>query len=321
MKVGVLTVPLYDRPVEEAFAYLSQRGVETVEIGTGGSPGTNHCNPAELLADPAKLEHFQGLLKKYNLSISALSCHSNHVHPNKEIRDIAAQEFTNTLKLAQKLGVDTVVTFSGCPGDHDGAKYPNWVTCAWPEDYQTILDYQWEQVLIPFWKEAVQEAASYGIHKIALEMHPGFCVYNTASLLRLRAAVGNAIGANFDPSHLIWQGIKPADAIVALKDAIYHFHMKDTKINTALCNVNGVLDPTRLSSPETRSWLFRSIGYGTSESSWKEIVSALQMVGYDGALSIEHEDLLMSIEEGLDKAISFLQSIIIRQRPADAWWV
>lgn len=321
MKVGVLTVPLYDRTTEEAFAYLSQRGVQTVELGTGGSPGNTHCNPAELLADPAKLENFKGLLAKYNLSIGALSVHSNHVHPNAEIRATAAKEFTLTLQLAQKLGVDTVVTFSGCPGDCDTARYPNWVTCAWPDDYQQILQYQWDDVLIPFWKQAAQEAAGYGVTKIALEMHPGFAVYNPASLLRLREAVGPAIGANFDPSHLYWQGINPPDAIRALKGAIYHFHMKDTQMFPAMCSINGVLDPTSLAKIETRSWLFRTIGYGHGEIEWKEIVSALQAIGYNGSLSIEHEDILMSVEEGLNKAISFLQSIIIHDRPGDAWWV
>lgn len=321
MKVGVLTVPLYDRSVEQAFDYLAQRGVETVELGTGGFPGSTHCNPAQLLADPAKLEELKGLLKKYKLEISALSCHSNHVHPNKEIRDKAAADFTATLQLAQKLGIDTVVTFSGCPGDCDGAKYPNWVTCAWPDDFQEILDYQWNQVLIPFWKGAVVEAASYGVTKIALEMHPGFAVYNPASLMKLREAVGPAIGANFDPSHLFWQGIRPAQAILEMKGAIYHVHMKDTKIHKAACDVNGVLDPSRLSQIETRSWLFRTVGYGHDTQVWNEIISALATIGYEGALSIEHEDILMSVEEGLDKAIRFLHEIIIRERPAEAWWV
>lgn len=320
MKVGSMTVPLYDRSVEEAFAFLSKLGVEAVEIGTGGSPGKRHCDPEALLADPAKLEAFKELLRKYNLTISALSCHSNHVHPNEEIRKIAAQDFTATLKLAKELGVDRIVTFSGCPGDYEGAKYPNWVTCAWPDDYQEILEYQWEKVLIPFWKEAVKEAESYGIHKIALEMHPGFSVYNTATLLRLREAVGPVIGANFDPSHLFWQGIKPAEAIIALKDAIYHVHMKDTKINTAICNINGVLDPTRMSKPEERSWLFRTIGYGNDDGVWKEIISALSLIGYDGALSMEHEDSLMSVEEGLSKAVAFLKDVIIRERPTAPWW-
>jgi sugar phosphate isomerase/epimerase len=294
--------------------------VEAVEIGSGGSPGTGHCNPGALLAEPQKLQAFKDALAKNNLAVSALSCHSNHVHPDKAVRDEAAREFTATLKLAEKLGVRTVVTFSGCPGDQPGAKYPNWVTCAWPPDYPKILEYQWDDVLIPFWKGAAAEAAEHGVDRIALELHPGFCVYNTATLLRLREAAGPAIGANFDPSHLFWQGIRPAEAIKALKGAIHHFHAKDTKIDAANTSVNGVLDTGSLGGLEKRSWLFRTVGYGHDAGEWKEIISALRLVGYDGAISIEHEDAFMSIEEGLDKAISFLKPIIMREPPISVFW-
>ncbi|MDR2110771.1 MAG: sugar phosphate isomerase/epimerase [Spirochaetaceae bacterium] len=320
MKLGVLTVPLYDRSVEEAFRFLSERGVELVEIGTGGSPGKTHCDPETLLSDEAKLNEFTDLLKKYHLGISALSCHSNHVHPDQAVRDTAARDFTLTLRLAEKLGIDTVVTFSGCPGDQKGARYPNWVTCAWPDDYQEILKYQWEEELIPFWRGAVREAADHGVKKIALEMHPGFSVYNPASLLRLRTAVGSAIGANLDPSHLFWQGISPVEAIKTLRGAIYHFHAKDTKIDRRNTSVNGLLDPAKFSELAGRSWVFRTVGYGHDTGEWKEIISALALAGYDGAVSIEHEDAYMSIEEGIDKAIRFLRDLIIRDDPGSAWW-
>lgn len=320
MKLGVLTVALGDRSTEEAFAFLSKRGVQTVELGCGGYPGRAHCNPEELLGNPAKLTAFTDLLKKYNLEISALSCHSNHVHPQKEVRDTAAKDFTLALRLAEKLGVDTVVSFSGCPGDHDGAKLPNWVTCAWPPDYQEVLKYQWDEVLIPFWKEAVSEASQYGVKKIALELHPGFCVYNTSTLLRLREAVGSTIGANFDPSHLFWQGIDPVQSILALKGAIYHFHAKDTKIYSHNTAVNGVLDTGSLIGLENRSWLFRTVGYGHDALVWKDIITALRLAEYDGAISIEHEDAFMSIEEGLEKGIRFLQDVLLYESPAEAWW-
>ncbi len=320
MKLSVFTVPLYDRSTEEAFAYLSQRGVQMVEIGTGGFPGTGHCNPTELLASPAKLQQFKDLLEKYHLEISAFSCHSNHVHPDAAIRQQAAADFATTLKLAEKMDIHTVVTFSGCPGDQEGARYSNWVTCAWPEDFQKILAYQWDDVLIPFWKEAAAQAADYGVDKIALEMHPGFCVYNPATLLRLRSAVGEAIGANFDPSHLYWQGMDPVAAIRSLKGAIYHFHAKDTNINKQNTAENGVLDTGNLGDISNRSWLFRTVGYGHDAGQWKDTLSALRINGYDGAISIEHEDALMSVEEGLDKAIHFLHDVIIKDNPGQLWW-
>jgi len=320
MKLSVLTVPLYDRSPEEAFAYLSNLGVEQVEIGTGGYPGRGHCNPTELLADPGKLQAYKDLLKKYNLEVSAFSTHSNHVHPNPEVREKAHREFIETCRLAKEFGIDTVVTFSGCPGDHPGAKLPNWVTCSWPPDFGEVLEYQWNEALIPYWKNTVKEAAEYGVTKIAFEMHPGFCVYNPATLLRLREAVGDAIGANFDPSHLYWQGINPVEAIKALKGAIYHFHAKDTKIDAANTGVNGVLDTGSYGNLGDRSWLFRSVGFGHDQLQWRDMISALRLVGYDGAVSIEHEDALMSIEEGLEKAISFLKDVLIKEQPAAMWW-
>ena len=320
MKLGVFTVALYDRSVEEAFKYLSKLGVQCVELGTGGSPGNTHVNPDVLLADASKISELNTLLEKYGISISALSCHGNPVHPNEEIAKKDHGDFEKTCKLAQKLGVDTVVTFSGCPGDQPGAKYSNWVTCSWPTDFQHILKYQWEEVLIPYWKDAVKLAEGYGVTKIALELHPGFCVYNTGTLLRLREAVGPAIGTNFDPSHLFWQGIRPAEAIKALKGAIFHFHAKDTQIDKFNTAVNGVLDTGTYGDMLGRSWLFRTVGYGHGESEWRDIVSALRAIGYDGAISIEHEDALMSIEEGLEKAIDFLKPILMYEPPPKMWW-
>ena len=320
MNLSVVTVPLYDRSTEDAFAWFHAHGVESVEIGTGGFPGTGHCDVEALLQDEQKLEEYKALLKKYELKISALSCHSNHVHPDPEVREKAAQDFTNTLKLAQKLGVDRIITFSGCPGDCPESKYPNWVTYPWPSDYTTVLEYQWNEVLIPFWKQAVKEAASYGVHKIALEMHPGFCVYNPRTLLKLREAVGPEIGANVDPSHLYWQGIDPIQAIRELKGAIYHFHAKDTYLDPVQIAKNGVLDTQSLAEVDQRTWMFRTVGYGHDTQHWKAVLSTLRMTGYDDAVSIEHEDALMSVEEGMGKAIEFLKPLIIHEKPIDAFW-
>ncbi|MCL2578143.1 MAG: sugar phosphate isomerase/epimerase [Defluviitaleaceae bacterium] len=321
MKLGVFTVPLYDRNVEEAFKYLSNLGVQAVEIGTGGFPANTHLNPVEALENPHKINDMKWLLSEYNLTISALSCHGNPVHPNKETAQSYHTDFVNTCKLAEKLGVDTVVTFSGCPGDHEGAKYSNWVTSAWPNEFMDILKYQWDDVLIPYWKEATVLAANHGVTKIAIEMHPGFCVYNPRTLLKLREAVGTAIGANFDPSHLFWQGIKPTEALKALKSAVYHFHAKDTRIDPFNTAVNGTLETASYADILNRGWVFRTVGYGTSESEWKAIISALRAIGYDGAISIEHEDMLMSAEEGLEKAVKFLKPILIYDSAAEMWWV
>ena len=320
MKLSVLTVPLQGMAAEEAFSYLSKLGVEQVEIGTGGYTNENHLKPSVYLNDQAKIDAFKAMIERLNLGISALSCHGNPVHPNKELAEGYHNVFVDTCRLAQKLGVDTIVTFSGCPGDCAESKRPNWVTCAWPNDYGEILDWQWNEVLIPYWKKAAEIAESYGVKKIAFELHPGFCVYNPMTLLRLREAVGDIIGANFDPSHLIWQGIDPVAALRELKGAVYHFHAKDTRIDKYNTAVNGVLDTRSFENMNDRSWVFRTIGYGSDTMLWKDMISTLRQIGYDGAVSIEHEDGLMSPREGLEKAVTFLKDILIFEQPGTMWW-
>lgn len=322
MKLGVLTVALQDLPLDKALAFLKERGVEMVEIGCGGYPGTAHCDPEVLLNDDKALQEFKETIAKYDMQISALSTHCNPLHPNKEVAAKADYDLRRAVKLAEKLGVHQINTFSGCPGDCPESKNPNWVTCAWPPEFLDILDYQWNECLIPYWKSFVPFAKEHGVDKIAFEPHPGFCVYNTETMLKIREAVGPEIGANLDPSHLIWQGIDPVVAIKALgkAGAIFHFHAKDTKIDRDNTNLNGVLDTKHYSDELNRSWIFRAVGYGNDTSYWKDIVSALRLVGYDHAVSIEHEDSLMSGKEGLSKAIACLKEVLITEAVGEMFW-
>ncbi|MBR3927598.1 MAG: sugar phosphate isomerase/epimerase [Clostridia bacterium] len=320
MTLSVFAVLLQDRSFEEACQYLASKGVQAVEIGCGGFPGKAHCDAKDFLMHPEKIEKMLETLNKYNLKIAALSTHGNAVHPNKEIARQFHEDFENAVLLAEKMGVDTVVTFSGCPGGSPEDKTPNWVTCPWPDDFTEILNYQWNEVLIPYWKKEVEFVRAHGVKKIAFEMHPGFCVYNPETLMKLRSAVGPEIGANFDPSHLFWQGIDPVAAIRYLGDAIYFFHAKDTKVDEINTKVNGVLDTKHYGDEINRSWIFRSVGYGHDEQTWKDIMSALRMVGYDGMISIEHEDSLMSVPEGLGKAIDMLKRVMMFEKNGGMWW-
>lgn len=320
MKVGVFTVILRSMPLEQALDYLAGLGVQTVEIGTGAYPGTDHCDPDELLSDDAKADAFLHAIELRGLQISCLSVHGNPIHPQREVAAAHHADFERCLRLAKRLGVDTVATFSGCPGGAPGDQQPNWVTCPWPPEYLDILDYQWNEVVIPYWKEATALAREHGIHKIALEMHPGFVAYNPETLLRLRQAAGPEIGANFDPSHLIWQGIDPCAAVRALQGAIWHVHAKDTHVQAWNSSVNGVLDTKHYGDEINRTWLFRTVGYGSSQKFWCDFISTLRMVGYDHALSIEHEDSLMTPREGLEKAIAFLQRITLTEPKGDVTW-
>lgn len=321
MKIGVFTTLLSNLSLEEALKYFTSLGIEMVEIGCGGYPGNAHANPDILLNDDKALDTFKGLIKEYGVGISALSCHGNPVHPDKKIAAEFDDAIKKTILLAEKIGVHQINTFSGCPGDSENSKFPNWVTCAWPTDFLEILDWQWNEVLIPYWKDTVAFAKAHGVDKIAFEMHPGFCVYNTKTMLRIRDAVGKEIGANFDPSHLIWQGMDPIAVIRALGDAIFHVHAKDTRLDAANIKRTGVLDTTEYSDIINRPWTFRSVGWGNDELYWKDMVSNLRLVGYDHVLSIEHEDALMSQNEGLSSAVDMLKRCIIKEDPAAAWWI
>ncbi|MHB8063487.1 MAG: sugar phosphate isomerase/epimerase family protein [Ruminiclostridium sp.] len=321
MKLGVFTVLLSDRSLEDTLKYLKGIGVEAIEIGCGGFPGTAHCDAIKFMKDKSLIKAFKDTIKKYDMTLSALSVHGNPVHPQKEIAQKFHNEYEAAVQLAGELGLDRIVTFSGCPGDSENSKYPNWVTCPWPEDFQEILNWQWNEVLIPYWQKTAEFTKKYGVDKVAFEMHPGFCVYNPETVLKLRAAVGDILGANVDPSHLFWQGIDPVAAIRELKGAIYHFHAKDTKIDLYNTSKNGVLDTKHFANEAQRSWIFRTVGYGHGEEVWRAICSELRLAGYDHVMSIEHEDSLMTPEEGLEKAVAFLKRVMIfENKPTGMWW-
>lgn len=322
MKLGVFTVLFGNKSFEEMLDYVKASGLDAVEIGTGGYPGTGHCNPDELLENPKRLKEFKKAINDRGLIISGLSCHGNPLTPDKEFARQSHESFVKTVKLAELLEVPVINCFSGTPGDHEGAKFPNWPVAPWPNEYQDILKWQWEEKLIPYWKEWGGFAQNHHV-KIALELHGGFLVHSPATMLRLREEVGEVIGANLDPSHLWWQGIDPVAAIKILgkQNAIHHFHAKDTYIDPDNVNMYGLLDMQGYRNMLERAWNFRTVGYGHDLKTWADIISALRLVGYDYVVSIEHEDGLMSIEEGFQKAVSNLQSVLTKDELGDMWWV
>jgi sugar phosphate isomerase/epimerase len=310
VKLGVFTVVFGQIPLAEALDRVVALGLDAVEIGTGGYPGGAHF--ADGLRDEVAAR---------GLEISALSCHGNPLHPDEAFARKSHQSFVRTIESASELGVGTVVCFSGCPGDGPAASQPNWVTCAWPPEYLEVLEWQWTERAIPYWTEAARLAREAGV-RVALEPHPGFLVYNPETALRLREAAGPEIGVNLDPSHFVWQGIDPLLAVRELGNAgaIFHVHAKDVYVDPHNTARNGVLDTKAYDRFGDRSWSFRSVGYGQGEKFWRDFVSALRVVGYDGVLSIEHEDGLASIEEGLSRAAEVLRAVVLREAPPEMWW-
>jgi sugar phosphate isomerase/epimerase len=320
VKLGLFTA-LYGSLNFDELLHELQRypAITAVELGTGNFPGASHVDVDTLLASSAAAATFGRRIADAGLTISALSCHGNPIHPRPGIASHDDDVIRRTILLAEKLGVPVVNTFSGCPGGAAADVTPNWITAAWPPEYAVALEWQWNERVIPYWKKTAAFAADHGV-RIALEAHPGFVVYNPETLLRLRAAAGPSIGINFDPSHMWWQGIDIPTAIAELGDAIFHFHAKDVSISPGNRARNGVLDTKSYREMAARTWIFRSVGWGHSEIDWKGIASALRIAGYDYVISIEHEDALTSIHEGLSSAINMLSRILITEPAVEPWW-
>lgn len=310
--IGVFDPAFPDLSLDQMLDKVAGYGLEAMEIGTGGYPDNHHCPLNDLVADPAKLKVWKKKFDDRNIVIGALSCHGNPVHPDTKIAGRDAQTFRSTVLLAEKLGVQVIVGFSGCPGGSPTDTTPNWVTYRWPPEYGQALDWQWNEKVVPYWKDAAKFAREHNVHKLAFEMHPNFVVYNPRTLLRLREAVGEEIGANCDLSHLFWQGCNPVEVIHMLgkQGALYHAHMKDTVMFQNNVDRYGVLNfaSTTEELPEA-SETFRAVGYGHGANTWKDIVRAYMEVGYDGFLSIENEDPILPGDIGVERAAYVLKNV------------
>jgi sugar phosphate isomerase/epimerase len=310
LPIGMFTPPFHDLSVDQLLDKCSSLGIEAVEIAAGGPKGSPHCPRPELLADPAKARAWKKKFDDRGIPVMTLSCHNNAIYPDAAKAKEAAEDFRQTLQLAGMLEIPTVVGFSGCPGASATDTVPNWIVYDWPPEHKVGLDWQWKERVIPYWQEAVKYARQYGVHRIALEMHPNFVVYNPRTLLRLREAVGEEIGANCDLSHLFWQQCDAVEVIRFLgkQGAIYHAHMKDTAFFPRNVQRFGVLNFGEADDQEA-SEFFRAVGYGHSASQWKDIIAAYMEVGYNGMLSIENEDPILSGEVGVQRSLTLLKNV------------
>jgi sugar phosphate isomerase/epimerase len=311
MKLALCTDVLGNLPYPEMLGKVKSLGIDAVEMTAGGWASCPHVKTSELLADDGKRKAFLDELKKRNMEIAALNCSGNPLAPG-ELGEKHAKTARQTVELAGKLGVKKIVMMSGLPGGAPGDTIPNWITStiSWPDYMPGVIDYQWNKVAIPWWKEFGAYAKSRGVEKIALEGFPCQLVYNPETLLRLRNAAGTIIGMNLDPSHLMVMGADPIAAIRPLEGAIYHVHGKDARIERGLADVNGLLEYKPVSETKNRTWNYVAVGCGKDLQWWKEFFSVLSMTGYDDHVSLEMEDLTMSVEAGLRMSIDALEATI-----------
>jgi sugar phosphate isomerase/epimerase len=310
--IGVFD-PVYEHlSLDAMLDKVSALGLEVMEIGTGGYPGNHHCPLDELIADRSKAKAWQKKFEDRGIRVATLSCHGNPLHPDAKRAQKDNDTFRKTVQLAEMLDVKVIVGFSGCPGGTPQDTQPNWITYRWPDEYAEMQDWQWKEKVIPYWKDAAKYARDHGVKRLALEMHPNFVVYNPRTLMKLREAVGEQIGANNDLSHLFWQGCDPIEVIhfLAKQGAIYHAHMKDTVLHPEFVAKYGVLNfAIKKEERPNASDEFRAVGYGHSASLWKAVVKAYMDVGYDGVLSIENEDLILPGEVGVERTAYVLKNV------------
>jgi sugar phosphate isomerase/epimerase len=315
MKLSIFTVLYKNKPLNTVLDIFKNKDIAHIEVGAGGFIGKEHCNPSILLENKSERQKFCNLFKKREMEISSLSCHGNPVHPQEHLAQKYHQDIKDAIDLAAVLGVERIVTFSGCPGDCDNSMYPNWPVSPFPEDFQKVVEWQWEKKLVPYWKKMGKYAEDKGV-KIAMEMHGGYSVHSPYTAIKMRKETGcDSLGANLDPSHLWWQGIDPAQAAQYLckERCLFFFHAKDAMINPDYVSYYGVTDMQSFEVAFSRGWQFRTVGFGHDLKEWANIFSVLRANGYDGIISIEHEDSYMSVEEGLDKAIFNLNQAMIFQ--------
>ena len=311
MKLALCTDVLAGLAFPEMLDRVKQYGITGVEMTAGGWSPCPHVKTEELLASSAALAAFRGELEKRGMEIVALNCSGNPLAPGALGEKHTASSY-RTVELAAKLGVKKIVMMSGLPGGGPDDKIPNWITStvSWPDYMPGVIDYQWNEVAIPWWQAFTRHAAEHGIEQIALEEFPSQLVYNPSTLLRLRDAVGDIIGMNLDPSHLIAMGADPIAAARKLEGVIYHVHGKDARIERGLADVDGLLEYQPVTQTKTRTWNYVAVGCGQDLKWWKEFFAVLRMTGYNGYVSLEMEDLTMSVEAGLRTSIDALNATL-----------
>jgi sugar phosphate isomerase/epimerase len=313
MKIGMVSDSLGHLPRDEMLDKAAAMGIEGIEFNACNWTSAPHMNLKQLLGSASERNGLKAALNQRNLDLMAFNANGNQLHPTEGQKQ--SDDLYDTIRLAGEMSVPIVVLMSGLPAGCASDVMPNWIVSSWPPETQTILKYQWEDVALPYWRKLADHAQAHNV-KLAVELHGNQLVYNVPTLLRLRKEIGTVVGANLDPSHLMWMDADPLAAIDLLGSAIHHTHAKDAFINTPVAATTSRLENGSLMNIAARSWSYITLGYGHGESWWRDFCYRLRMVGYDGWLSIEHEDVMLGREEGVTKSVALLKTVT-PQAPGD----
>jgi len=319
VELALMSASMLDRTWEAMLDAAVARGIRSIEACGGGHIPTVHYDPVRLAADRERRARFVASLEERGLRLCSFSCHGNPLHPDPERAGSDHRDFVATCRLASELGVRFVSLLAGLPAGAPSDVIPNWVVNSAFPGLGEVYRWQWEERVLPYWREAARIAEDSGV-VLCIEPHSADVVYNTPTFTRLRGEIGPTIGMNFDPSHLWWQGIDPIAVVEAVGDAICTCHVKDAHLDTRRIARDGALSPLDYERWDERPWTFSTPGYGHPELFWRRLIVALRRVGYTGPLSIECEDPALTPDDTLTASVELLERILPSDPPPPVDW-
>lgn len=321
MKLGINTAFIMNFDFEAGLQFAADLGIQVAEVATCGIAYNNkYCKLDELTSDEAALQRWRDTYARYGIEVISLSAHGAPLTPDKAIADDYRRQFRLACQLAEKIGIRKITLIAGTPEGAEGDTCPVWITQQVEVPFfRKVLEWQWEQRLIPYWQEQGKIAADHGV-TLCFENQVGDMLHSPVAIKRLHDAIGPVAACNFDISHMWAQAIDPIEALRYLGDLVQHVHLKDTLIHASNHRLKGFTDSTYPIHPEARAYTFTIPGWGHDEGVWREVIATLRLIGYDDILSMEMECEYMNIAEGLKKAVAFIQPLLIEKPTGKRWW-
>ena len=319
MKLGVNTHFIMNFGFEEGLKFCQDHKLKAMEVAATGPSAKKYCDVEKLLGDKGEQKRWLDIYANHGLEIYSFSGHGTPLLPDKKIATQYSHEFQQACKLMEQLGIRRMALIAGLPEGSEGDRLPAWIINTDLPLFQNALDWQWEKRLIPYWKEHGKIASDHGV-TLCFEMQVNDMVHSPVKLKRLHDEIGPVVACNFDISHMWAQEIDPFEAMHYLGKLIENVHLKDTLTHEPNRRLRGRFDSTGLDGYRERSWTFTIPGWGHNEQTWREVISTLRFLGYEGILSLEMESEYIDIQEGLEKAAAFIKPMLLEKPPGVSWW-